>query len=103
MSEHGTFTCEGCGGTFEKIRSDAQAWEEAAAMGWPGFPQDMVIACDDCFRGILWYNALSEGERRFWHTAAGSAAPRDAWLRYRGSVAIFGPEGARAPSPNRND
>jgi len=58
----GTYTCEGCGRTFEKTRSDAEAWAEAAGENWPGFPNDMGLACDDCWRGIHWYK-LAHADR----------------------------------------
>jgi hypothetical protein len=79
----GTFTCEGCGRTFEKARTDAEAWAEAARENWPGFPNDMGFACDDCWRGIQWYNALTPAQRSHWHARAQSAAPIDAWHFYQ--------------------
>jgi hypothetical protein len=83
MTDLGSYTCEGCGRTFEKTRSDAAAWAEAAGENWPGFPHDMGIACDDCYRGILWYEALTPARRSFWHRIAQSDAPIDVWHYFR--------------------
>ena len=47
------FTCELCGGTFNKGRPDAEAEAEAEALwGVPHASTDpaMAVICDDCFR-----------------------------------------------------
>lgn len=49
------FTCEMCGGTFPKGRSDADAEAEALAVwGIAGASSrsDMAIICDDCWHII---------------------------------------------------
>lgn len=54
MSEHGTFVCAQCGGTFDKTQSDADALAEAARIFTPqemAAPQAAV--CDDCWRMIV--------------------------------------------------
>jgi hypothetical protein len=45
-----TFTCAACGDTFNKEWSDEEAKAEAAKK----FPNDsdMVVVCDDCYRGM---------------------------------------------------
>ena len=45
-----SFTCERCGGTWEKVRSDEEALTEAESLWTPetmAHPQ--AIICDDCF------------------------------------------------------
>lgn len=34
-------------------------------------------------RGIEWWNALDEADRRFWLAAACSAVPADAWAYFK--------------------
>lgn len=52
-----TFTCENCGGVFEKARSDEEANEEYEET----FPEtqgdETALVCSDCYAEILaWYN-----------------------------------------------
>lgn len=54
LENHGDYTCEECGETFEKPCSDeeALAWdmEHGLAMDKPG--TELAVVCDDCFREI---------------------------------------------------
>ena len=44
------YTCERCGGTFEKIRSDEEAMAEARSLWTPETMADeQCVICDDCF------------------------------------------------------
>jgi hypothetical protein len=49
MSDN-TFTCEACGGTFEKGWTDEEA-AERAGNGWDG--TDCSVACHDCYLKIM--------------------------------------------------
>lgn len=52
MSE--TFTCEQCGGTFPKIRSDEEAMAEARSLWTPEAMADpQAVICDDCFQEFI--------------------------------------------------
>lgn len=45
-----SYTCERCGGTFEKIRSDEEAMAEARSLWTPETMADeQCVICDDCF------------------------------------------------------
>jgi hypothetical protein len=45
-----TFTCDACGETFPKERSDEEAIAESKLL-WPGHdPNELSTVCDDCFR-----------------------------------------------------
>jgi hypothetical protein len=52
----GTFTCESCGGTFDKVWSDEEAAAEAEE-NFPGLdvsdPAEAGVVCDDCYRHIM--------------------------------------------------
>ena len=54
MSE--TFTCDHCGGTFEKLWSDEEAAAEAEEF-FPGIdvsdPRDAGIVCDECVEYLM--------------------------------------------------
>ena len=50
MSDN-TYTCEVCGGTFEKGWTDAEAEAERTANGWAS--TDCGVTCDDCFKLIM--------------------------------------------------
>ena len=50
------FTCEACGGTFDKVTADDTANAEALEL-W-GVPDastdpDIAIICDDCFKLVI--------------------------------------------------
>ena len=50
----GTYTCDQCGGTYHKGRSDAEAQGEAAKL-YPGHVADdaeMAVVCDDCWNEL---------------------------------------------------
>ena len=57
----------------------------------PGFPTGAflwtflrcVIADPDPIIGLIWWNRLTESERRHWLDQAGSARPVDAWRAYQ--------------------
>lgn len=44
-----TYTCENCGGTFEKIQSDQEAMEEAVDLFGDLATGDLAVVCQDCF------------------------------------------------------
>lgn len=44
------FTCEKCGGTFEKNAPDDKCREEADINFGKDTMDEMAIVCDDCFR-----------------------------------------------------
>ena len=48
---HHTFICGECGETFQKIRSDEEAWAEAAKL----FPNDTLFAvvCEACWNKLM--------------------------------------------------
>lgn len=45
----GQFTCEECGGTFDKAMSDEEARAEKLHNFGPAFADDCAIICDDCY------------------------------------------------------
>ena len=52
------YTCERCGGAFEKTRSDEEAIAEARSLWKPGTDADIdreeqAIICDPCFREFM--------------------------------------------------
>lgn len=51
MSEHGEFTCDGCGETFPKGWSDEEAQAEADAV-FPEGIDDPAMVCDECYEGM---------------------------------------------------
>jgi hypothetical protein len=65
MTEN-TFTCEACGGTFEKAWTDEEAAAERAANGWTG--TDCGLTCHDCY--------LKTMERRATDAQALSMTPK---------------------------
>lgn len=50
MSER--FTCEECGRTFPKARSDEEANAERLTNFGPAFADDLAIICDDCYAAL---------------------------------------------------
>ena len=54
--EKGQFTCESCGGTFDKGWSDEEAAAEAQG-NFPGInvsdPDEAGVVCDDCYQHIM--------------------------------------------------
>ena len=53
-------------------------------------PADLAVVRKDldAADGMEWWNALSEPVRAFWLNQAGSAAPADAWERYKQAKCI---------------
>lgn len=47
-----TYTCEQCGGTFEKGWTDEEAQAEAERLWGEGGPDDPATVCDDCFNAM---------------------------------------------------
>jgi len=45
----GQYTCEECGGIFDKTCSDEEAHAERLATFGPAFADDLAIICDDCY------------------------------------------------------
>lgn len=49
-----SYTCERCGGTFEKVRSDEEALDEARSLWTPETMADeQAVICDPCFREFM--------------------------------------------------
>ena len=48
-----SYTCEVCGGTFEKGWSDEEAWAEAKSLYPPEDLKEVGLTCDDCFRKVM--------------------------------------------------
>ncbi len=46
------------------------------------------IATPDEVRGMEWFNALTEAERREWLQRADSAVPADAWAAYKAAKEV---------------
>lgn len=57
--------------------------EEAACDAGAGAYQ---VELDEPLAGIVWWNELSEIQRRFWLNVAGSAVPADAYRAYLSSL-----------------
>jgi hypothetical protein len=54
MPEPDTYTCEQCGGTFEKGRPDEEPQAESVRnFGVRGDAPGMAIVCDDCYQEIM--------------------------------------------------
>ena len=54
MSESESFTCEACGGTFTKTRSDAEAEREARDIfGVDSRRGKMAVVCDVCLDKLI--------------------------------------------------
>lgn len=47
------YTCAVCGETFTKIRSDAEAMDEARGNFGPVTPDECSLVCDDCYNSIM--------------------------------------------------
>ena len=47
-----TYTCEACGGTFEKTRSEAEVMAEARSIFSPAELAEPATVCDDCWKAI---------------------------------------------------
>lgn len=45
------FTCQACGGTFGKLRSDAEALREVGRDAL-AHPAGLAVICDDCFKRL---------------------------------------------------
>jgi hypothetical protein len=48
-----TFTCEMCGGNYEKGWSDEEAEAEAKALFGELALQDRVVVCEDCYKRVV--------------------------------------------------
>ena len=49
-----SYTCERCGGTFEKVRSDEEAVAEAVSLWAPEtLADEQAAVCDGCFREFM--------------------------------------------------
>lgn len=53
LIERPSYTCEGCGRTFQKSVTDEEAAAEAAAIFTPQLLADKALVCDDCFRSTM--------------------------------------------------
>jgi len=62
MSE---YTCEYCGGTFQRTWTDEESLAQTKAdFGIHVRPDDAAIICDDCYKAITaWWEALPGSER----------------------------------------
>jgi hypothetical protein len=53
------YTCEECGGQFEKGWDDTEAHQERVANGFAAIPNEqMATVCDDCYKAIVARNRL---------------------------------------------
>lgn len=49
-----SYTCDRCGGAFEKARSDEDAMAEANSLWTPETMADeQAVICDDCFQEFI--------------------------------------------------
>jgi hypothetical protein len=98
MTAQETFTCDGCGGTFAKGWTDAEADAEAQTV-WGGVPQgaERGILCDDC-----WDKLPKPGVRRLKLQLYAKAAGQTVWVVVKpalhpgdpaGSISTNGPAG----------
>jgi hypothetical protein len=53
LVERPSYTCEGCGRTFQKTVTDETAAAEAAAIFPAQLLEDKALVCDDCFRSMM--------------------------------------------------
>lgn len=51
--EPDSYTCEDCGGTFDKERTDEEAWIESAEIWGYLDPAEAAVVCDDCFEALM--------------------------------------------------
>lgn len=57
------YTCERCGRTFEKVRSDEEALAEAESLWTPETMTDpQAVICDDCFQEFMAWAAVNVPE-----------------------------------------
>lgn len=50
----GSFTCANCGGVFVKLRSDAEAMDEALDLYPVGdLAEGVAVVCDGCFNEMM--------------------------------------------------
>lgn len=54
-----TFTCDQCGGTFDKEWSDEEAHAEAVEL-WGEVPEDKAVVCGDCFQMLTAWKSPAE-------------------------------------------
>jgi hypothetical protein len=47
------YTCAGCGGVFEKIRTDDEAMAEATETFGPALGDDVAVVCEDCYKRLV--------------------------------------------------
>ena len=48
-----TYTCACCHQTFNKCRSDEEAWDEALDLHSPAELEAVAVVCDDCWRKLM--------------------------------------------------
>lgn len=57
------YTCDHCGGSFEKVRSDEEAMAEAESLWTPEtMADDQAIICDPCFREFIAWASVNVPE-----------------------------------------
>jgi hypothetical protein len=57
----GTYTCEECGGTFDKVVSDDEAHAERLNNFGAAFADDLAVICDDCYLELQRRAIAAEG------------------------------------------
>jgi hypothetical protein len=62
------FTCDACGGTFDKGWSDAEAATESRAVFGKDRTQDPTMAevCDDCYKAMMMWLKTTEPAAANW-------------------------------------
>jgi hypothetical protein len=62
MSE---FTCEKCGETYKKTRSDEDCWKEFHDLMPECAHDEISILCDDCWLQFMdWFKTLSSAQKK---------------------------------------
>lgn len=58
------YTCNSCGETYEKIRSDEECWKEFHEIMPEAVNDDIAILCDDCWLEFMeWFKTLSNKQK----------------------------------------
>lgn len=61
----GEFTCERCGLTYPKTRSDEECWKEMYELMPEAIHHETAVICDDCFKEFMeWFKTLTESDKK---------------------------------------
>lgn len=59
------FTCESCGLTYPKTRSDEECWKELNEIMPEALHDETAVICDDCWQEfIVWFKKLSDSDKK---------------------------------------